>query len=78
MTDAPERIYTNKGATAIIPLHQTDVEWVRADVAQAMLAKAREDALREAAVICNRSYDGSIGDVHKAIHALIDKTEGDA
>lgn len=44
MTEAPERIYTNKGATALItppaiPLHPTDVEWVRADV-------ARDDVLR--------------------------------
>ena len=33
---APERIYTNKNGTAIItppaiPLHETDIEWVRAD-----------------------------------------------
>jgi hypothetical protein len=33
--------------------------------------QVREDALREAAVICNQSYGGSIGDVHKAILALI-------
>lgn len=35
--------------------------------------EAREEALREAAVICNQSYGGSIGDVHKAILALITK-----
>ena len=34
---APERIYTNKNGTAIItppaiPLHETDIEWVRADL----------------------------------------------
>ena len=36
MNDAPERIYTNKNGTAIItppaiPLHETDIEWVRAE-----------------------------------------------
>lgn len=47
-------------------------------LADALLKAEREKALREAAVICNQSYGGSIGDVHKAILALIseDKTDG--
>lgn len=50
----------------------------RADHSAALVATAREEALREAAAICNQSYGGSIGDVHKAILALIakDKTNG--
>jgi hypothetical protein len=55
-----------------------DVLVYDADVSDALVASAREEALREAAAICNQSYGGSIGDVHKAILALIekDKTDG--
>jgi hypothetical protein len=38
-------------------------------------ALVRNEALREAATICNRTYGGSIGDVHKAILALITDTD---
>lgn len=47
MPDDPKRIYTNKSATAIIappaiPLHPTDVEWVRSDLVDTLLALADE------------------------------------
>jgi hypothetical protein len=54
MSEAPEKIRTNAAGNAIVtphPVWDTDVEYIRADVAQAMVAKAREDALREAAEI---------------------------
>lgn len=63
MSDAPEKIRTNAAGNAIVtphPVWDTDVEYIRADLAQAMVAKAREDALREAAEICTnviKSYD---------------------
>lgn len=43
----------------------------------ALLKAEREKTLREAAVICNQSYGGSIGDVHKAILALTEKDATD-
>jgi len=39
--------------------------------------RVKKEGLREAAVICNQSYGGSIGDVHKAILALIEKDKTD-
>lgn len=41
------------------------------DALEAAKAEAREEALSEAAVICNRSYGETIRAVHKAILALI-------
>lgn len=40
-----------------------------------LLQEARNEVLREVATICNRTYGGSIGDVHKSILALIEEQE---
>lgn len=48
MTEAPEKIRTNAAGNAIVtphPVWDTDVEYIRADVAQAMVAAAYQDAL---------------------------------
>lgn len=47
MSEAPEKIRTNAAGNAIVtphPVWDTDVEYIRADVAQAMVAAAYEDA----------------------------------
>lgn len=54
MSKAPDTLITNQSGTAIItppaiPLHSTDIEWIRKDVADALLKAERERALREAA-----------------------------
>lgn len=61
MSDAPEKIWaapdTQSGWAEAnagdwpSPLNKGDTPYIREDVAQAMAAKAREDALREAAAI---------------------------
>jgi hypothetical protein len=46
MSEAPEKIRTNAAGNAIVtpqPVWDTDVEYIRADVAQAMAAKAQEE-----------------------------------
>ena len=51
MRDAPERIITNGNATMIItppaiPLHATDVEWVRADIHRAEVEALENEVAR--------------------------------
>ena len=49
---APERIWASPGMPGYTDepaVGVYDVQYIRSDVAQAMVAKAREDALREAA-----------------------------
>ena len=82
MSETPERIWAYAGAFRMwrekYPEHvKSPTEYIRADHVDAMLKEEREKALREAAVICNQSYGGSIGDVHKAILALIEKNSTD-
>ena len=57
---APDRIVTNKSGTMIItppaiPLHETDIEWVRTDLCDP-LQDARVQALVAAARKVNQSY----------------------
>ena len=75
MTEAPEQIWMDSEIKfpECEKQYGCDVEYIRKDVSDALVAAAREEALREAAVICNQSYGGSIGDVHKAIIAIIKK-----
>lgn len=49
-----------------------------ADLAPLLAARdkrVRDEALRDAAIICDQSYGGGAGDVHEAIIALIEKGE---
>jgi regulator of protease activity HflC (stomatin/prohibitin superfamily) len=75
---APEKIRTNAAGNAIVtphPVWDTDVEYIRADVAQAMVAKAQEDALREAAEVVNRNLGKPAHHAHAAILALIGRED---
>ena len=77
MTEAPERIwaspgmpgYTNEPAVGVY-----DVQYLRKDVSDALVAAAREEALREAAKIVSRAGHS----LDSEILALIakDKTNG--
>ena len=44
----------------------------RAEKAEAQIAEARAEAIREAMVICNQSYGDGVGEVHRRLAALID------
>jgi len=77
MTEAPEQIwaspgmpgYTNEPSVGIY-----DVQYIRKDVSDALVATAREDALREA-LDAAREYRYRRGEaVENAILALIEKT----
>lgn len=87
-----DRIYTNKDATAIItppaiPLHVTDIEWVRSDIVQEMVAGARAEALRDAGLVVEshlwdkptdeyeRGRNRALQSAAAAILALIEKGE---
>ena len=91
MTEAPERIVASVDWESIlghkmtmacvtvgtegVPSPFEPTHYIRKDVSDARVKQAREEALREAAAICNQSYGGSIGDVHKSILALITKDQ---
>ena len=60
--DAPERIITNKGGTMIInapaiPLHPTDVEYVRADVSRTAVEAAYIAGLDAAEKVADDNYE---------------------
>jgi len=81
MTDAPEQIwaspgmpgYTNEPAVGVY-----DVEYIRKDVSDALVAAAREEALREAAEVAAEEANWvphKSDDFRKAILALIEKDQ---
>lgn len=91
MSDQPESVWRVKPYTpsqakhglASWPLPEQAgpgaTEYTRKDVSDAKLAKAREDALREAAAVLNRNLGKPAHHAHGAILALIDRTaEGKA
>ena len=81
MTEAIERIwacpgmpgYTNEPAVGVY-----DVEYIRKDVSDALVAAAREEALREAAEVAAEEANWvphKSDDFRKAILALIEKDQ---
>ena len=82
MTEAPERIWVEKsiseigthGSTAWPDKDEDCIEYVRADVSDALVAAAREEALRKAAEQVNRNLGKPAHHAHAAILALIEKT----
>jgi hypothetical protein len=77
MTEAPERILTSQYGKALVhdgmKRFDTDVDYIRKDVSDALVAAAREETLREA-LDAAREYRYRRGEaVENAILALIDK-----
>jgi hypothetical protein len=76
MSDFPESLWRETSAyktDQILKRTPADARAALDLIRQEAREEGRKEGLREAAVICNQSYDGFIGDVHKAILALITK-----